>query len=140
MTSCNMWTAIVVAALCCSCAANEPETKRGDWRVTPIGHVNYRHHFAKQNRLLLGCEDKSPELWDTQQGKRVVILEECTTGLDTSAISPDGSQFATGDKVHSRDEGERCIRSLRIWETATGKLIKTVDIDLSVEGLKDTTD
>src|SRR5262249_25009618 len=133
--------AVAMIVLFCSCAAKEPP-KRGDWEVTPVGRLRFHASFAEQNRLLLGSEGQDPVLWDTQQGKRVAVLRASKAGIETAAVSPDGSQFATADEVgydHGQG-GERFVRSTRVWDTATGKLIKAIDIDLSGEGARDTTD
>jgi WD40 repeat protein len=114
----------------------------GDWQVTPVGRLRFSHHFPEQDRLLLASERMRPELWDTKKGKRVAVLRDCTEGIGTAALSPGGERFVTGDRLdhYFRRDGERAVHSLRVWETPTGKLLKTIDIDLSGGGAKDTTD
>jgi len=116
--------------------------KEGDWAVTEIGRLRFRRHFAEQDRLLLVAEGKSPELWDTKQGKRVAVLKECKRAIESADASPDGKQFATGEEIgyHYRKEGEPFSRSLHIWETTTGKLVKAIEVDLSGRAARDSTD
>jgi WD40 repeat protein len=134
--------AIARTVLICFGTTDGPALKEGDWKVTPIGQPRFCYHFADQNRLLLVSKGKDPELWDTQQGQRVAILGGCKAGIETAAPSPDGLHFVTGDEVgyyHGLD-GERFVRSVRIWETTTGKLVKRIPIDLSRDEAKNTTD
>jgi WD40 repeat protein len=142
MTPRQTRAALAITVLVCSCAAHVQPSKQGDWSVTAIGRLRFCDYFAEQNRLLLGSEGKDPELWDTKHGKRLAVLSPCKGGIETAALSPDGSQFATGDVVgyEFHRVGERFRRSVRIWETATGKLVKTIDIDLSGNGANRTTD
>jgi WD40 repeat protein len=114
----------------------------GDWQVTPVGHFHSARYFAEQDRLLLVSEGMRPELWDTKQGRRVAVLRECSPDIDTAALSPGGERFVTGDRVDNYygRNSKGLVRSLRVWETATGKLLKTIDIDLRGVGDRDTSD
>jgi WD40 repeat protein len=114
----------------------------GDWQVTSVGQLHFARYFREQDRLLVSSKGMRPELWDTRQGQRVAVLRECPPDIDTAALSPDGERFVTGDRVdnpHGQNSKE-LVRSLRVWETATGKLVKTIDIDLRGARERDTTD
>jgi WD40 repeat protein len=142
MTSRLTHAAIAVTVLIYLGATLWPASDQDYAELLDIGSSRFSHYLAEQNRLLVAVHGKAPELWDTKQGKRVAVLSACKAGIDTEDVSPDGSQFATGDTVgypYLRS-GKRCVRSLRIWETATGKQLRTIKIDLSGDGARDTTD
>ena len=89
--------------------------KEGQWEVTPIGRCQdrlYRSHFFEgQHRLLLAIDSALPQLWDTQTGKRIAILSDQKAGVDSCAISPDGTKLLTADRLGGwrffRDENEK---------------------------------
>jgi WD40 repeat protein len=128
---------------------DEPELgtpqKNGDWEVTPIGkcqHTRFNRFFGEQHRLLVAVDDLTPQLWDTEKGKRVAVLRG-NKGIDDCAVSPDGKQIVTTDRLEGwrfRDDGEKIVRCVRIWDLATGKLDKKIDVDLSEKGVRDSTD
>jgi WD40 repeat protein len=120
----------------------EPTRKEGDWAVTKLGKLRFSWHLDKEHRLLVGCEGKPPELWDTEAGTRVAVLGKHQGELATAARSPDGSRFVTAGEIgyfHSMEK-EKVVRSLWVWETASGKLIKRIDVDLSAKGVRDSSD
>src|ERR1700723_1061881 len=47
--------------------------REGEWEVTPLGDLQRTHFCPESNRLLVGCKDMSPELWDTDNGKRIAV-------------------------------------------------------------------
>jgi WD40 repeat protein len=120
------------------------------WEVTPVGRCTdrlYHPHFAAQHRLLLALDSKPAQLWDTQSGKRVAILADQKAGVGSADISPDGTKLLTADRFEGwryfRDEDhekEKVIRKLWVWELSTGKLLKTIEVDLSAEELRYSTD
>jgi WD40 repeat protein len=122
--------------------------KEGKWEVTPIGRAYgrlYYPHFADQHRLLLAIDSDPAQLWDTQTGKRVAILAGQKRGVDSCAISPDGTKLLTADRLggwrYVRDEKNRKVSGwLWIWDLKTGKLLQKVEVDLSAERLRDSTD
>jgi WD40 repeat protein len=130
-------------------AAGEPR-KENKWEVTPLGRCSdrlYYPHFADRRRLLLAIDSDPAQLWDTQTGKRVAILTDQKQGVDSCAISPDGAKLVTADRLggwrYFRDEDEakkKVVSGLWIWDLKTGELLKKIEVDLSAEGLRDSTD
>lgn len=130
-------------------AASEPR-KEGKWEVTPIGRAHSRlHHpyFAAQHRLLLAIDASPAQLWDTQTGKRIAILADQKNGVDSSAVSPDGTRLLTADRLggwrFTVDEDEKkmpILRSLWLWDLGSGKLLKRFEVDLSAKDLRYSTD
>jgi WD40 repeat protein len=108
-----------------------PERKEGDWTVTTLGVLQFSHYMENQHRLLLACEGKPPELWDTEKGKRIAVLSQHVGTVDSGGPSPDGKRFFTAEALvdFSRPSEGNSARSFRVWETATGKLLKRIDID-----------
>jgi WD40 repeat protein len=113
--------------------------REGEWEVTRLGHLRLSHFWPGPHRLLVGCEEKAPELWDTESGKRVAALREQPGTLQTCASAPGGSLFVTAAEVVSfRGTGGR--GQIFLWETATGKLVKQIDVDVSGAQVRDSTD
>jgi WD40 repeat protein len=107
------------------------------WAVTKIvgrGSWRFDRFFRDQHRLLIVLNGAPPELWDTQRGKRVAILDN-TNPIEDCDISPCGTLLITAEAIggwHFALAGERrVVRCLRIWNLGTGKLIKEIRIDLS---------
>jgi WD40 repeat protein len=119
-------------------AADDAPRKEGDWQVTQIGKARdcwISKPFSKQNRLLIALDQQPPQLWDTECGKRVALLQGLK-GIDSCDVSPDGTRLLTADRMggwrnNGFPDGNPVIRSLRLWNMSTGKLVKTIDVDLS---------
>jgi WD40 repeat protein len=115
----------------------------GDWVVTPLGELRSWSHCSEQHRLLVSSHERAPELWDTETRERVAVLQEQRGEIDTCAWSPDKTRFATGGQIgyHNNIGGWKMIvRTIRIWKTATGKLLRRIRIDLSADSVRDSTD
>jgi WD40 repeat protein len=125
-------------------ALHDEERKQGDWRVTTLGKVGLTKDFEKQDRLLIGCEETAPELWDTVSGMRVAVLSQHLGALAGADQSPDGKKFVTANLVsgfnflNGLNQG-MTSRSIWVWETATGRFLKRIDVDLSAEGVREST-
>jgi WD40 repeat protein len=124
--------------------------KEGKWEVTSLGQIKdrfYYPHFAAQHRLLLAIDRKPAQLWDTKTGKRIAILAGQKKGVDSCAISPDGTKLLTADRLggwrYFRDkdeENKKVIGWLWIWHLKTGKFLKKIEVDLSAKKLRYSTD
>jgi WD40 repeat protein len=114
-----------------------PVRKEGKWEVTPLAHQTYAvkvHYFEKQHRLVI--KEGAPQLWDTRTGKRIAFLPHQEFGIGSYAVSPDGTRLLTADD--RRDpltlEGEeKVVRSLWVWDLATGKRLKKVALELDAK-------
>jgi WD40 repeat protein len=133
------WCFVVVAP---SPAFGDPEGKVGDWTVTTFGRLRFRMYSESQHRLLLASEGQVPELWDTRNGQRIAVLRQHEGELGAAGFSPDGKRFVTASEVghFNRIRDGRIVRSLWVWQTTTGKLVRRIDIDLSAEGVRKSTD
>jgi WD40 repeat protein len=120
-----------------------PTRKVGDWEVTTVGFARDRRiaqPFEEQHRLVIALDSDAPQLWDTRTGKRVAVLRE-QEGMDSCAASPDGTRLLTADLLDGNGLGtKKIVRSIRIWDLDTGKLRKTVPVDLSAKGVRFSTD
>ena len=112
----------------------------------PIGEVTLhprRHRTGHHWHVLVAIDAQPPQLWDSRTGKRVAILS-APKGIDSCSVSPDGTRLLTADQLggwrFGRDDGKPVVRSARVWDMASGKLLKTIDVDLSAEGVRDSTD
>jgi WD40 repeat protein len=114
----------------------------GDWKITSLGRLRFVRNFDKGHRLLVACNGKSPELWDTVDGQRIAVLYEHRGGLGAAAPSPDGTFFVTAQEIrhHDRLNSGSNAESLWIWRSATGKLVKQINVDLSGENARGSTD
>src|SRR5262249_38308331 len=92
-----------------------------------LGTTRLRHgdnieslQFTSDGKVLVGRGNGGVRTWDTTSGKRIPLFpKESEGGIPAGAsLSPDGKLIAT--------PGEK---SLRIWEMATAKLFRTIDID-----------
>jgi WD40 repeat protein len=120
----------------------DPERKEGDWKVTTLGQLRFARHLDKEHRLLVACYGKAPELWDTMQGHRVAVLYDHRGAVGSATRSPDGKYFVTAQDigVHDTLNERNIVRSLWIWKSASGKLLKRIDVDLSAKGVRRSTD
>jgi WD40 repeat protein len=134
-----------IAPFAASPAFGYEERKEGAWTVTTLGVERSGCFMEKEQRLLVACDGKPPELWDTAKGKRIAVLREHAGAVEVSVPSPDGKRIVTASALtdfsrpFNRPE-EKVIRSLWVWETATGKLQKRIDIDLSAKAVRNSTD
>jgi WD40 repeat protein len=115
----------------------------GDWEVTPLGELRFRSDSPDRHRLLVACASEAPQLWDTEAGKRVAVLHRHRGDVSVCSWSPDGSSFATAQKVGPKQAGaapSKLVRSIYLWDTATGKFLKEIPVDLSAEEVRDSTD
>lgn len=117
--------------------------KERDWDVTLVGVSRERRiaqPFDAQHRLVIALDSAPPQLWDTRTGKRVAVLSE-QEGMDCCALSPDGTRLLTADLLDGNGLGaKKIVRSLRVWDLASGKLLKTIPVDLSAKGVRYSTD
>jgi WD40 repeat protein len=105
--------------------------------------MRINHYCRERHRLLVGCKNKAPELWDTQSGQRVAVLADHEGLLEACDWSPDKSRFATGTEVgfyNSITGREKIVRPVCVWDTATGRLVRKIPIDLSGRDVRDSTD
>jgi WD40 repeat protein len=138
------FSALTLCALFLILGAQPGSTPRteGEWKVTPVGRLQFTFFSPERNRLIVGCKDKSPELWDTLKGERVAILREQLTSPHAAAWSPDNDRFVTAEEIgyFNAVKEKKIVRSIWIWATATGRLLQKIEIDLSAEGVRDSTD
>jgi WD40 repeat protein len=78
-------------------------------------------------RLACGGEDRSILLWDVEAGRRVRTIDGLDSEVAALAFSPDGTTFVSGHYSHwagvpGLPEG----RGLRLWNTATGKQLRSL--------------
>ena len=87
------------------------ETANGRWRVTFRGHVNFFKEgpneeeidiralaFTPDGKMLAsGSEDKTVQLWNTQNGAKIATLKGHEGWVTTVALTADGRTVASGD-------------------------------------------
>jgi WD40 repeat protein len=120
----------------------EPERIEGDWRVTTLGRLRFTQDFDKAHRLLVACEGRSPELWDTEHGRRVAVLNGDGDQLSTVEASADESRFVIAYASHPESFQEQwgIVPRLRIYATESGSLLKQIAVDLLDKRYRNATD
>jgi WD40 repeat protein len=128
----------------CAKAPSEPERpapqvhKEPDWEVTTLpGRVSWRKPFLEQDRLLLGMNFGPAQLWDTRTGRRVAILDEIFLKIGFTVLSRDGKRLVIGQYLRediwdsAKEEKKPPTGTIQVWDLATGKLLKSIPVDLS---------
>lgn len=101
------------------------ETAKGRWRVTFRGHVNFFKEgpdadekeadiralaFTPDGKMLAsGSEDKTVQLWNTQNGAKIATFKGHEGWVTTVALTADGGTVASGD----------ADRVIKIWDVDT---------------------
>jgi WD40 repeat protein len=104
---------------------NSLSRKVGPWEVTTLGKS--AKGYPNGDRLLIVTDDTTPELWDTQFGKRVASLDVAPGKIKSVAFSCDGKKVMAAESPTSR--------LLFVWETVTGKLLKKINLEIDKFGL-----
>src|SRR5690349_14427379 len=73
--------------------------REGAWVVTPLGSLRAWDACPERDRLLIGCEGRRPEPWNTDKGERVAVLSQHRQTLQASAWSPDKDRFVTAPHI-----------------------------------------
>lgn len=147
---------VVFFGMACSAAGDDAkkteESKprmEGKWEVTPMGQICSWQADSESSRIVISPSDRPPELWDTATGKRVAILHAHRPqqrGLMSSPFAFNGGRLLTADELESsffRVDGDAKVeikKTIRLWDTSDGRLLKTFEIDLSSEKLRYATD
>jgi RNA polymerase sigma factor (sigma-70 family) len=69
--------------------------------------------------------DPQVKLWDVATGKERLTLKGPVYGLNCLAFSSDGKILAVAGK-EPHEDGQPYVSAVRLWDTATGKLIDTL--------------
>jgi hypothetical protein len=115
--------------------------KEKDWEVTTLPSlVSWRKPFLEQDRLLLEIKGKPAQLWDTRTGQRVAVFGEDFIQIGFAVLSRDGKRLVVAQSIRegnsdpAEKEKKPPIRTIHVRDLATGKVLKSIPIDLSTEG------
>ena len=97
--------------------------------------------FSPDGRYFLAARgwDKIIEVWEVSSGKRISSFSGHKGNVDSVAISPDGKYalsagyFLEQPRDLPKNSMDRYKRSLKLWDVATGKLVRNLEILLSNE-------
>ncbi len=84
----------------------------------------YGFELDRSGRTLLTVS-KEASLWDVATGRRIRTIRNDILGVHTGTLSPDARLLACGG---SESHGGKLGDALHIWECATGKKLRTIDI------------
>jgi WD40 repeat protein len=123
---------------------DRPPRQEGKWQVTPIRQPSSTYYLDEHGLLLLRFSRGPSQLWDTRTGKRFAFLQEHEHGTGFVCVTPDGSRLVTGDDLQDNasldNETHPVFGKICIRERATGKVLKTITVDLSARGLRGSND
>lgn len=89
----------------------------GEQKQTLIGHTSgIDILFYPNGKKLVSCDDNTIRTWCIDTGKVLNSIEMDVELIYSLAIAPDGKTYASGDDKHE----------IRIWDAATGELLKTI--------------
>jgi hypothetical protein len=115
-----------------------------EWKVTTLpGHIHRQISFHEKDRLLLDLGVGASQLWDTRTGRRVAVLDE---NFDFAVLTRDGKRLIVGASLPpdfsfpGQKDRKPLIGSLQVRDLTTGKLQKSISLDLSAEHLRGSTD
>jgi RNA polymerase sigma factor (sigma-70 family) len=91
--------------------------------TTRLRHGGYIRslHFTPDGKVLVARGDEDGvSTWDTATGNRIHVFSKDSAGgaAEGASLSPDGKLLATPGQ-----------KTLRIWDTATAQLLRTIDIE-----------
>ncbi|KAG1890691.1 WD40-repeat-containing domain protein [Suillus fuscotomentosus] len=81
---------------------------------------------ADDKRMASGSWDGTARVWDVKKGKTVLKIETSHARVNTVMYSPDSSKLATGGYEEN---------AVKIWDTKTGKRLKTLKHSNTVRSL-----
>ncbi|CBF86026.1 hypothetical protein AN2021.2 [Aspergillus nidulans FGSC A4] len=89
----------------------------GDLQKTLTGHLDTVEKvvFSLDNRQIVSCSSEAVKIWDAATGK-VQNSFESDDVFTIVAVSPDGKHIASG----------HCNGRIKLWDMATGSLLKTM--------------
>ena len=120
-------------------------TATGTMTKTLAGHTSFVSSLAFDNKGLLasGSWDKTIKLWNTATGTLVNTLQDpndVNTSQDPENINPVAVRFLVvslafdnkGLLASGQSPGGRAYGVIKLWNTATGKLINTLQAQFAV--------
>ncbi len=83
------------------------------------------------NTIASGSEDKTIRLWNTHTGELIKTFKGHVENVNTVAFSPDGNTIASGSGrlvyLGGPEDSGTCVgQEIRLWNSNTGELIKTL--------------
>jgi WD40 repeat protein len=126
----------IVSAVTTNRGRNDPEMSIRRWDAetgreilrAPIDPTDCKAAFSADGRTLATSASNAPiSLWDVETGKRRGAIRNDPGSRCSLAFSPDGHFVASAPKWHA-DSRRGDERELRIWELASGRLVRSFQI------------